>query len=221
MNAPDLSRRGAGRLLHALRPVLVPGTAEPPGLLLPARTWLRGALLVLLLAATVGFTGGAIAIPLNIFDPRPAPFVASALGLLQAAPLLFAARWPLRAWRVSAAGHLLGALLLQERYFWPWPVTSWLAFLVILFFTAVGHERRVTAGVGAATVGGLIAPAVLIGAMPDWYGLILAGLVGLALAFGDAVRGRYVAELSLRRQEELRRRDLARQAVLEERARSA
>jgi signal transduction histidine kinase len=76
-------------------------------------------------------------------------------------------------------------------------------------------------GVGAVSIVGLIVPAVLIGAMPDWFGLILAGIVLLALSFGDAIRARYTAELSLREQEELRRRDLARQAVLEERARIA
>lgn len=43
----------------------------------------------------------------------------------------------------------------------------------------------------------------------------------LVLVFGDAVGGRYAAEASLAEQTELRRRDLARQAVLEERARIA
>ncbi|MEU6041335.1 sensor histidine kinase [Actinomadura sp. NPDC047616] len=221
MNVSDPPRHHGLSLPRLLWPAVSRGTAEPPGLLMPATPWLRVALLVLLFAMTVGFTGGAIAIPLNVFEPRPAPIVAAVLGLLQAAPLLFAARWPLRAWRVSAVGFLLGAFVLQERYFWPWPVTSWLAFVVIVFLTAVGHERRVTTGVGVISVCGLIVPAVVIGAMPDWYGLILAGIVVLALAFGDAIHARFVAELTLREQAELRRQDLARQAVLEERARIA
>jgi signal transduction histidine kinase len=71
------------------------------------------------------------------------------------------------------------------------------------------------------SIGGLIVPAVLVAGMPDWFGLILAGIAMLVLAFGDAVGGRYTAELSLAEQEALRRQDLARQVRLEERARIA
>ncbi|SEG89162.1 Signal transduction histidine kinase [Thermomonospora echinospora] len=221
----DRHPRRAGFSDAALRQAVLDAAVrapnEPPRVLMPGRRWVRWLELLLVTAMAVGFTGGTIAIPLNIFDPRPPAMLAVVLALMQAAPLAFAPRWPLAAWRISALGLLAGALLLREDYFWPWPVTSWLAFVVILFFTAVGYDRPVAVGAGLVSVGGLIVPGVVVAGMPDWFGLILAGIVVLVLAFGDAVGGRYTAELSLAEQEALRRQDLARQARLEERARIA
>jgi signal transduction histidine kinase len=57
--------------------------------------------------------------------------------------------------------------------------------------------------------------------MHGWFAIILAIVVAIVLIFGDAVGGRYAAEASLAEQAELRRQDLARQAVLEERSRIA
>jgi signal transduction histidine kinase len=208
-------------LRQAVLDAAVRAPNEPPRVLMPGRRWVRRLELFLVTAMAVGFTGGSIAIPLNIFEPRTAPMLAVVLGLMQAAPLAFAPRWPLAAWRISALGLLAGALLLRHDYFWPWPVPAWLAFVVILFFTAVAYDRLVAIGVGVISIGGLIVPAVLVAGMPDWFGLILAGIVLLVLAFGDAVGGRYTAELSLAEQEALRRQDLARQVRLEERARIA
>ncbi|TNY35897.1 sensor histidine kinase [Thermomonospora catenispora] len=206
---------------RALADAALRAPKEPPRRLTPDRRWVRWLGQSLLLAMAVGFVGGSIAIPLILYAPPPRPVVASLLAVSQAAPLALAWRWPLVAWRISASGMLAGALLLREAYFWPWPVTSWLAFVVICFFVALGYERSVAAGVGALTAGGLLVPAVAVAGMPDWFGLILAGIVVLALSFGDAVGGRYAAELSLAEQEALRRQDLARQARLEERARIA
>ncbi|REE94700.1 sensor histidine kinase [Thermomonospora umbrina] len=208
-------------LRQAILDAAVRAPKEPPRILMPGRRWVRWLELLLVTGMTIGFTGGAIAIPLNIFEPAPTPLVAALLGVAQATPLLLAPRWPLAAWRISALGLLTGALLLRGDAFWPWPVTSWLAFVVILFFTAVGYDRLVAVGVGMLSIGGLIVPAVVVAGMADWFGLILAGIVLLVLVFGDAVGGRYTAELSLAEQEALRRQDLARQARLEERARIA
>ncbi|MGH3239482.1 MAG: sensor histidine kinase, partial [Spirillospora sp.] len=91
---------------------------------------------------------------------------------------------------------------------------------VILFFVGVGSDRQTTVGVGAVTIGGVLVPAVVVG-MPAWFGMILAGIAAVALTFGDAVGGRHSAVEELRRREEQHREDLARQAVLEERARIA
>ncbi|HEX2314894.1 MAG TPA: sensor histidine kinase [Thermomonospora sp.] len=194
---------------------------DPPRVLMPGRRWVRWLELLVVTAMAAGFTGGSIAIPLHVHEPPAPPLLAALLGLAQATPLLLAPRWPLAAWRISAVGLLAGALALRHTDFWPWPVTSWLAFVVILYFTAVGYERPVAVGVGLLSTGGLILPAVVVAGMPDWFGLILAGIVVLVLVFGDAVGGRYTAELSLAEQEALRRQDLARQARLEERARIA
>jgi signal transduction histidine kinase len=205
------------RLLRGARAALVPGPHDPRGAPLPAQLWLRIPVLLFLFALAIGFTGGSIAIPIVAEHRAPGP--STLLGLLQAAPLLLVALRPLLAWRIAAAGLLLGVLQVRGE-FWPWPVTAFLAQLLILFIVAMACDREVLLGVGSVTIAGLIVPAVLFG-MAGWFGAILAGLVLVVLAFGDAVSGRRTAEAILREQEELRRQDLARQAVLEERARIA
>jgi signal transduction histidine kinase len=206
------------RLVQGVRAALIPGPHDPRATMLPPRMWLRVPVLLLMLGMTIGFTAGSIAIPIEV-DGRP-PGPSALFGVLQAGPLLFAVRRPLAAWRIAAGGLLAGALLVHDTAFWPWPVTAFLAHLVILFFVAISCDRETLVGVGAVVIAGLIGPAVLFG-MPGWFGAILAGIVLMVLAFGDAVGGRRTAEATLREQEELRRQDLARQAVLEERARIA
>ncbi|MEW2355616.1 sensor histidine kinase [Spirillospora sp. NPDC029432] len=214
----DHDRHDHARLLQGIRSALLPGPHDPHVTMLPERMWLRIPLLLLLLGMTIGFTAGSIAIPIEV-DHR-SPGISAVLGVLQAAPLMLAVRRPLAAWRLSAGGFLLGALLVRGVGFWPWPVTAFLALLVILFFVALACDRETLIGVGAVTIAGVLGPAVLLG-MPGWFGAILAGIVLVVLAFGDAIGGRRTAEAIVREQEELRRQDLARQAVLEERARIA
>ncbi|QXJ26310.1 sensor histidine kinase [Actinomadura graeca] len=179
---------------------------------------LRVPILLFLLAMTIGFTAGSIAIATQVYHVDTG--WAWPLGILQAAPLVFAARWPLAAWRVAGVGLLLTVVVRHGVGFMPWPVTAILALIVILFFAGVGCDRQTTLGVGAVTIVGTLVPAVLFG-MPGWFGMILAGIVVVALTFGDAVGGRHSAVEELRRREEQHRQDLARQAVLEERARIA
>ncbi|WP_030173862.1 sensor histidine kinase [Spirillospora albida] len=209
---------GRTRLARGVRAAIVPERVGSGVVLLPGRLGLRIPLLILLLALTAGFTGGAIAQPIAHYGLDPG--IAWPLGLLQGAPLIFAVRWPLAAWRVAVAGMLLTVLARHGEGFMPWAVTALLALLVILFFTGVGCDRETNVGIGAVTVTGVLVPAVAFG-MAGWFAMILTGLAGLALAFGDAVGGRNSAEEELRRREEQHRRDLARQAVLEERARIA
>ncbi|QKW35834.1 sensor histidine kinase [Actinomadura sp. NAK00032] len=219
MNDPDrAAHAGRTRLAAGVRAALLPGGDGPPVTLLPAPLSLRVPILVLLAALTIGFTAGSIAI--SITADHVDPGLAWPLGVLQAAPLFFAVRWPLAAWRVAAGGMLLTVFVRHGTGFMPWPVTAILALVVILFFTGVGSDRQTTVGVGAVTVAGVLVPAVLFG-MPGWFGMILAGIAVLALTFGDAVGGRHSAVEELRRREEQHRQDLARQAVLEERARIA
>ncbi|RFU41009.1 sensor histidine kinase [Actinomadura logoneensis] len=174
--------------------------------------------MVLLTLLAIGFTGGSIAVPMETL--HQSADVSVPVGLLEGAPLVVALFRPLLAWRLAASGLLLGALLIGHAGFWPWSPTAWLAFMIMLFCVGAAGDRLVTAGVGMASVAGVVVPASLV-AMPIWFGAILSGLVVLALTFGDAVGGRRIAERALREQEELHRRDLARQAVLEERARIA
>jgi signal transduction histidine kinase len=148
--------------------------------------------------------------------------LAAVLALTQAAPLLLAIRWPLGAWRIMSAGMLAGAVLLSgKQLFWPWPVTTWLAMVVVLFIVGVGYDRPTVVGAGVITALAVVLPAVPIAGMRLWFALILWGIVVVALLFADALSGRYAAEASLAEQTALRQRDLARQAVLEERARIA
>ncbi|MQY09751.1 sensor histidine kinase [Actinomadura macrotermitis] len=222
MNDSDPARHRPGTALaHGVRQALLPGPDDPPGARLPWPLWARVLFLTLLTGATVGLTGGTIAIPLTVFRPPPPTTVAWLLAAAQVVPLLASARWPLAAWRVSALGFLVGGLVLSGRYFFPWPVPGWIAFLVLLFLVALAGAREATAGVGAVTIFGVIAPVVLVGAMPGWFGVILSGMVVLALILGDAIGGRSSAEAELRVRTEQHRQDLARQAVLEERARIA
>ncbi|MES9541270.1 histidine kinase [Actinomadura sp. NPDC000600] len=218
MNDPVRPAPGRTRLAAGVRAALVPGHDEPAVTLLPAHPALRFPILAVLVALTIGFTAGSIAI--SITQYRVDAELAWPLGLLQAAPLVFAARWPIAAWRVAAIGLLLTVFVRHGEGFMPWPVTAILALVVILFFTGVGAARQTTVGVGAVTIAGVLVPAVLFG-MPGWFATILAGIAAVALTFGDAVGGRHSAVEELRLREEQHRRDLARQAVLEERARIA
>ncbi|MFI0373869.1 sensor histidine kinase [Actinomadura sp. 1N219] len=220
MNHPDHVAPGArNRLIAGVRAAVVPGRDDHPAVtLLPGNLSLRIPILALMLAMTIGFTAGSIAIAIVEYHVKPG--LAWPLGVLQATPLIFAARWPLAAFRVAAAGLLLTVVVRHGTGFMPWPVTAILALIVILFFTGVGSDRQTTVGVGTVTIAGVLLPAVAFG-MPGWFGMILAGIFAVALTFGDAVGGRHSAVEELRRREEQHRQDLARQAVLEERARIA
>ncbi|MFA1544100.1 sensor histidine kinase [Actinomadura monticuli] len=219
MNEPDRFAPAARtRLLAGVRSALMPGGDGPPVTLLPGPLVLRLPILALLAALTIGFTAGSIAIAIQQYHVSTG--LAWPLGVLQAAPLIFAARWPLAAWRVAALGLLITVFVRHGDGFMPWPVTAILALVVILFFTGVGSDRQTTVGVGAVTITAVLVPAVLFG-MPGWFAMILAGIAAVALTFGDAVGGRHSAVEELRRREEQHRQDLARQAVLEERARIA
>ncbi len=167
----------------------------------------------------LGFTGGAVG---QMATMRLLPSVYVVVGLAEAAPLVVATRWPLAAWRVMAIGLFAGDLALAgEHYFWPWPVTAWLAMVFVLFQVRVCHDRWTAAGAGVATAVGAIAPAVFFAAMPFWYAVLLCVMLAVAIGLAELVSGRAAAEASLAELGQLRRQDLARQAVLEERARIA
>lgn len=170
----------------------------------------------------VGFTGGAVGQMVSESMGHTVASLAAVLGFAQVAPLLIAGSRPLGAWRTMAIGMLAGVLVLSGKHlFWPWPVTTWLAMIVVLFLVGVGYERQVAFGAGLVTALGVVLPAVVIAGMQFWFALILWGIIAIVLVFADALSGRYAAEASLAEQAALRQRDLARQAVLEERARIA
>jgi signal transduction histidine kinase len=223
MNGGGKIKTGPGaRVLRVIRDAAMHAPKEPARTLLWPDKFgaMRINVMVVSIALAVGFTAGSIAIHARVMGvPTTQAWV---LGMAQCLPLLIAARWPLVAWRISAAGLLFGVILVADREeFWPWPVPSFLALVAILFAVAVSYERETSAGVALVTILGAIAPAALIAGMPVWFGIILTAIVLVVLTFGDAVGGRYAAEAILAERAELHRQDLARHAVLEERARIA
>jgi signal transduction histidine kinase len=183
----------------------------------PARRWptrplWRRVTTAIAVVLAAGWVGGAIA---QMVDVHADPTLAALVGIAQAAPVAFAVRWPLAAWRVTALGLLSGAVLQSGRdLFWPWPVTSWLALMTVLIMVGLCHERRVAIGAGVVTAVAVVLPAVPLASMPLWFALILWATIAVAVAFADALRGRRTAEEGLAEQ-------LARRAVLEERNRIA
>jgi signal transduction histidine kinase len=166
-----------------------------------------------------GYTGGAIG---EMATRHVSPIVYPLVGLAQAAPLAIAARWPIAAWRIMMVGLFAGAVAFRGgHFFWPWPVTSWLAIAFVLIQVRIGYDRATAVGAGVATALVAIAPSVVLDGVRVWFALVLCGILAVAVALGDLISGRYAAEASLAELDELRRRDLARQAVLEERARIA
>jgi signal transduction histidine kinase len=185
----------------------------------PAHGWPRRLVIAMWVVLAGGLTGGAI--PQMIVGMGFPRGPAALLGIVQCAPLLVAGRWPLLSWRIMAAALFGGMLTAAPAAQWFWPATSCVAIAIALFQVAACHDRRTAVGSGAVMGLGVIAPAVAFHGTPMWVGVFLLGGVILSLIFGDAVGGRFAAEASLAEQAELRRQDLARQAVLAERARIA
>ncbi|MFJ6212611.1 sensor histidine kinase [Streptomyces sp. NPDC092296] len=221
--APLLRARALGRLGRAAALIWQAAWATPDRpmrLARPAFPFWRMALSVP--AATgVGVLTVAAVAQLGTLVPLG---LAWALGALQVLPLLIAPVRPLTAWRVASAGLLLTALAESQRQpepFWPWPAAGSGAYLLLLFGCAVTYGRRVSIGADAVVLLVVLLPAVPLTGLP-WLVLAVAGfVVTLVLLLGEAIHSRREVERSLVQAEEQRRRDLARQAVLEERSRIA
>lgn len=189
---------------------------------IPSRTFPRVLLAVVWLGFSGGMFGGAVG---QMYGPTQMGFplgIAYLVGTLQAAPLLVAPWFPLMSWRISALGLAFGVAFATQipGLHWPWPVTGCIVYLLECLFVALRHERRVTLGIGAVSVVVLCVTPVLL----DGSGIaafLSVAFVLIVLVLGDNIRTRRAAQSSLAEQEELHRRDLARQAALEERSRIA
>ncbi|HEY7488778.1 MAG TPA: sensor histidine kinase [Streptosporangiaceae bacterium] len=208
-------------LRDALQDAALRAPAEAPRTWLwPPRRWWAWIPVVLIWGMGIGYTAGTI--PIYIAEWHAEPTLSVLAGLAQTVPLFVAPRWPLLSWRIMVAGQFAGVLILTGKDLnWPWPPTSFIGLVVVLILVAIAYERRISGAAGLITIAALIPGAVLLTGTPMWVGVIVAGIIALALVFGDALGGRYAAETNLKEQAELRRQDLARQAVLEERARIA
>ena len=149
--------------------------------------------------------------------------MAYGLGSLQALPLVAAPWFPLLAWRISSAGLVLGVLTYPGDRLggaFPWPATGCIAYLLILLLVGLRHDRHVVAGVGLLTLAAGV-PLLLYQHVSTASLLLTLVFTLIVLVLGDNIRTRRVAQAGLAEQTELRRQDLARQAVLEERSRIA
>ena len=217
----DDQRELGGALRGAIYDAALRAPAEAPRTWLwPPRRWWAWLAVLVVWGMGIGYTAGTIAIYLAALKAEPA--LGLLAGIAQGAPLFIAPRWPLIAWRIMAAGQFVGVLSLTGKHLtWPWPPTGLIAMVVALILLAISYRRRISGAAGLITIAAMALPAILLTRTPPWAGVIVAGIVAVALVFGDALGGRYSAETSLAEQAALRRQDLARQAVLEERARIA
>ncbi|WP_345629978.1 sensor histidine kinase [Rugosimonospora acidiphila] len=194
---------------------------QVPGWPWPARPT-RARLVVSIIWAVLASGLTASAVAELIAGRMLSSILGTVIGVAQSLPLLLAVRRPLVAWRIMVLGQFAGVLASYPHDpIWPWPVGGCLAMIVVLFQVAASYPRRAVVGVGLLTAVFMLLPAVPLGDTPPWLVLILCGAEALVLVLGDAILGRRTAEARLAEQAELRRQDLARQAVLEERSRIA
>ncbi|GAA3210553.1 sensor histidine kinase [Actinocorallia longicatena] len=210
---------------HALEAMIDAALREPAEpsrhtLIWPDRTWQRLAAMFVAVALGIGLAAGSIAIYIQQYHVPLT--LAWTLGAAQAFPLVAAARWPLAAWRIMVAGLLWSCLAIGAGVeFMPWAVPAIVALVFVLFAVGASYSSRIAVGTGLVTAAVLLGVGISTGRIVPWFGMILAGIVVVTLLFGNAVGGRHQALELLDANEELRRQDLAKAAVLEERSRIA
>ena len=207
-----------GALEAAVQAPITPRLGSP---WVPRRQLQRLAATAGWLAAVAGLVGGTIAELASTL--RVAGTAAAFLGLVLALPLLVAPIRPLLAWRIMVIGVLIDPLVVmasRQDAVWPWPVTACVAMLFALILVSSSYGPRVSTGVGLLTTAAAFGFGGLAG-MPFWIGYIVAGAAAAGLVFGNQTGGRQSVQARLDEQRALRRQDLARQAVLEERGRIA
>ncbi len=198
-----------------------PASGARPGPKVLAREWIAWGVLV---AASVGASAVA-GVQLALFHQLPHP-LAWTLGAAAGLPLALVPVAPLLAWRLGLGGLVLavasiGAFGAPPHDLWPWPAAGLVVMAVLVYAVAVAHGGRVAAGVAAATSLAAFLPAAPLAGAPLLQTLWPCALAAGIAALGANVRGRLAAQRELAREAELRRREHARQAALEERSRIA
>ncbi|MFB9801632.1 histidine kinase, partial [Streptomonospora salina] len=158
------------------------------------------------------------------------------LGLVIGLPCALLPSAPLLTWRIVAAGlvAVLVAVAAADStasapggapgtapQLWPWPVAALVALPVVLYVVAVTYPGRIALGVGVVTVAADIAAAFPVVGTHPGQAVWISVLAAAVLLFGYNVRSRRAAQRRLAQESALRRRDRARQEVLEERSRIA
>ena len=203
----------------AVRAPLKPAQGRPWLPRLGLLRWVLGGVWAVFVLALTGGTIAELVLALRV-PAVIAPFVGLGLTL----PALLAPLRPLLAWRIMVVGVALTpvAVMLgpREGVVWPWPVSGCVGVLLTLVLVGASHPRPIWIGVGLLTTVAVFVSGPVAG-MPLWMGNILGGASFLGLLFGDTTAGRRSIQARLDEQRALRRQDLARQAVLEERGRIA
>ncbi|MEV6523935.1 histidine kinase [Longispora sp. NPDC051575] len=139
------------------------------------------------------------------------------LAVLSCLPLALVVRWPLWAWRVMAAGMLLGGLARAylDNQPWPWNPAQILIGLVVLFVVALRNTAGVVTWVGLMT----LVPIALFVDRDNVAACMVPVVVLLLL--GYQIGRRRQAQSRLKVEERRTEVEHARRAVLEERTRIA
>jgi len=142
--------------------------------------------------------------------------LAGVLAVVQTLPLIWVSRWPLMVWAVVAAGLAISTWLGygQGRLGWPWPAASCAVLVVALYAVVLHRGRRAGAVVGVVTAVVVVIPAAFAVPLPAGVVVLVVAAVAGAVVFGESMRMRREAQQALQG-------DVARRAVLQERARIA
>lgn len=227
MNLPA----GLVRLTRPLTLAVLSGRADPPfprsrrlGIpiprflgLLPFRT-VDLVVLANLLIFWLAYSGGLSSLlsgndSLSIPYPEWQIYYAAAACSL---PLLLREHWPLAAWRISAAGMLTTAPIMDALTGHPVSIAGIVAYLLVVYSVAVRCGRETTLG---AWIASMLCMALSTTSRDDL--VIAAVLLSVTALFGYNVRARRLAAKRLAEEEQRSERALAAQATLEERARIA
>ncbi|GAA3978373.1 histidine kinase [Streptomyces marokkonensis] len=152
--------------------------------------------------------------------------VASALAVVQSAPLLLAVLRPLQAWYVVFVADVAGALALlavdfEERLLWPYPPMEIVGYVGLCLALGLRERRRTLLLVWLATAGAGIGLESVVPDGTNSNSTVLTMLSGVTLVCAGALRERHEVQRRLAEQETISEAERDRRTLLEERARIA
>ncbi|MFC8103072.1 sensor histidine kinase [Streptomyces sp. NPDC057363] len=152
--------------------------------------------------------------------------IASALAVVQSAPLLLAVLRPLQAWYLVFAADVAGALALlavdfEERLLWPFPPMEIVGYVGLCLALGLRERRRTLLLVWLATAGAGIGLEFVVPHGTNSNSTVLTMLSGVTLVFAGALRERHEVQRRLAEQETISEAERGRRTLLEERARIA
>lgn len=150
------------------------------------------------------------------------PLALVMIAFMVSVPLVVVLVSPLTTWRALTIGLFASALLVpSETNTWPWPISAFVAYLAVSFWSAMNVERKALFGLAFL---GCILPVLPSGPqnrMPDGIIFILFGLVILVISLGGAIRANRATQSALDAEIENSRAELVRSTILEERTQLA